>query len=205
MRRNRQSPLFRATAAAAAGAVALALLGAGQAQPDSDASPESGASMDGFAADAVSADGTIRVPEAFRTEFVLLGAWSVVGDADTDGAVGLHVVYAPRDAVAAYRRTGAFPDGTVLVKELFATETESLTTGAASRASEKAGTFVMVKDAKGRFPGDPLWGDGWGWAFFEAGETRATVSTDYQGDCLGCHEPARATDLVYVQGYPVLN
>jgi len=198
MRRNRQIQLFRAMTAAA-GVVALALLGAGQAQP------ESGAATDGFAADAVSADGTIRVPEAFRTEFALLGAWSVVGDADTGGDLGLHVVYAPRDAVAAYRRTGVFPDGTVLVKELFATETESLTTGAASRASEKAGTFVMVKDAEGRFAGDPLWGDGWGWAFFEAGETRATVSTDYRVDCLGCHEPARATDLVYVQGYPVLN
>ena len=31
-----------------------------------------------------------------------------------------------------------------------------------------------------------------------------TVTTNYKTDCLGCHEPARATDLVYVQGYPML-
>ena len=24
----------------------------------------------------------------------------------------------------------------------------------------------MIKDAKGRFPGNDLWGDGWGWALF---------------------------------------
>jgi hypothetical protein len=31
-----------------------------------------------------------------------------------------------------------------------------------------------------------------------------TVTTNYKTDCLGDHEPARATDLVYVQGYPML-
>jgi hypothetical protein len=30
------------------------------------------------------------------------------------------------------------------------------------------------------------------------------VATDYKKDCLGCHIPARGTDWVYVQGYPVL-
>jgi len=31
------------------------------------------------------------------------------------------------------------------------------------------------------------------------------VATDYKKDCLGCHIPAKATDWVYVQGYPVLS
>ena len=159
---------------------------------------------DTFAEGIVSQDGVIRVPENFREDLVMLGVWSVADDVDSGGEVGLHVVYAPRPAVEAYRMTGTFPDGTTLVKDLFDTETESLTTGAASRASNHVGTFVMVKDAKGRFSGNPLWGDGWGWAFFEAGDPRHTTSTDYEADCLGCHEPARASDLVYVQAYPVL-
>jgi hypothetical protein len=29
--------------------------------------------------------------------------------------------------------------------------------------------FVMVKDSKGSFPGNDLWGDGWGWSWFDAG------------------------------------
>ncbi len=157
-----------------------------------------------YAKGVVDSDGAIRVPENFRTDYVMLGAWSVAGDADTGGGVGLHVVYAPRAAVDAYRRTGAFPDGTVLVKELFNGKTETLTTGEATSAASTAGYFIMVKDAKGRFPGNPLWGDGWGWSFFNADDKVRTVSTDYREDCLACHEPVRSTDLVYDYAYPVL-
>ncbi|WP_204376627.1 cytochrome P460 family protein [Methyloceanibacter marginalis] len=49
-----------------------------------------------------------------------------------------------------------------------------------------------------------MWGDGWGWAFYEGTETQKTITTDYRKDCLGCHEPARGQDLIYVQGYPIL-
>ncbi len=158
----------------------------------------------GFAGGIVASDGSIRVPENFRTDFVMLGAWSVAGDADTGGEIGLHVVYAPTSAVDGYRRTGAFPDGVVLVKELFTTRTESLTTGEATRGDANAGHFVMIKDEKGRFPGNPRWGDGWGWSFFEAGDPSRAVTEDYEAECLACHEPARSTDLVYIQAYPVL-
>jgi len=158
----------------------------------------------GYADGVVSEDGSIRVPENFRTDYIMLGAWSVAGDADTGGGVGLHVVYAPREAVAAYRKNGTFPDGTVLVKELFNGKTESLTTGEATSAADTAGYFVMVKDTEGRFPGNPLWGDGWGWSFFNPDNTVQTVSTNYQADCLACHEPARASDLLYDYAYPVL-
>ena len=153
----------------------------------------------------VSSDGSIRVPRNFRTDYVMLGVWSVAGDADAGGDIGLHVVYAPRSAVDAYRGTGTFPDGTVLVKELFSGRTEFLTTGEATGAGATLGYFVMVKDDKGRFSDHPLWGDGWGWSFFTAENTGTTPTEDYREECLACHEPARSTDLVYVQGYPLLN
>ena len=114
------------------------------------------------------------------------------------------MVYAPRRVVEVFRKTGAFPDGAVLVKELLNGKTEALTTGEATSATSTAGYFVMVKDAKGRFPGNPLWGDGWGWAFFNADDRARTVTEDYQAECLACHEPARPTDLVYDYAYPVL-
>ena len=41
----------------------------------------------------------------------------------------------------------------------------------------------MIKDAKGRFPGNDLWGDGWGWALFEAKDPKKNVATDYTTDC----------------------
>jgi hypothetical protein len=65
--------------------------------------------------------------------------------------------------------------------------------------------FVMVKDDKNRFPDNPKWGDGWGWALYYANDPSKDVSTDYKKDCLGCHVPAKLTDFVYVDGYPVLN
>ncbi|MDX1401532.1 MAG: hypothetical protein R3245_06395, partial [Kiloniellales bacterium] len=55
---------------------------------------------------AVSENGAIRVPENFRSEYVMLGAWSVAGDADTGGEIGFHIVYAPRQAVESYKKQG---------------------------------------------------------------------------------------------------
>jgi len=91
------------------------------------------------------------------------------------------------------------------VKEVFETKTADMTTGTVSHADKLKGWFVMVRDSKNAaHPGNPLWGDGWGWAFYEGAETRKTVTTDYRQDCLGCHEPVRNQDLLYIQGYPIL-
>lgn len=155
---------------------------------------------------AVDQNGNIRVPDVdFRKDWVSLGAWAVANDEDgKQGSKGMHVVYTQPETVAAYRKTGKFPDGAVLVKELFSSVTEAMTTGTISRADKTAGYFVMVKDSTGRFPNNKLWGDGWGWSFFGATETRKTTSTDYKADCLGCHIPAKKNDWIYTQGYPVL-
>ncbi|WP_282605563.1 cytochrome P460 family protein [Pelagibius sp. Alg239-R121] len=157
-----------------------------------------------FAEGVVSEEGSITLPKNFRTDYTMLGAWSVAGDVDTGGEVGLHVVYAPRSAVDGYRKDGSFPDGTVLVKELFKGKTESLTTGEATSAAATAGYFVMVKDTQGRFPDNKNWGDGWGWSFFAADNTTQATTKDYKAECLACHEPARFSDLVYDYAYPVL-
>ena len=59
----------------------------------------------------------------------------------------------------------------------------------------------MVKDAQGRFAGNANWGNGWGWALFDASNARnINASADHSKDCMGCHVPAKATDWVYVQG-----
>lgn len=152
------------------------------------------------------AQALLQVPDAdYRRDWVLLGSFSVLADDPEAGAKELHVVYTQPENVDAYRKAGAFPDGAVLVKDVFATRTEALTTGTSSYANTLIGRFVMVKDQANQYAGaSPLWGDGWGWAFYEGTETRKTVSTDYKEDCLGCHEPVRHQDLTYIQGYPIL-
>jgi hypothetical protein len=75
---------------------------------------------------------------------------------------------------------------------------------AGGSAGTLKGWFVMVKDSQGRYSGNKLRGDGWGWSWFDAANPSKTTSTDYKTDCLPCHVPAQASDWVYVGGYPPL-
>jgi hypothetical protein len=152
---------------------------------------------------AVDAQGTLRVPPDYQTTYESLGSWAIAAD-EGRGSKELHVVRASPGSIEAYRKDGRFPDGTVLVKEVFETATKEMTTGTVSHAEKLKGWFVMVKDSNGRYPGHALWGDGWGWSWFDAADPTKTTSTDYRLNCKSCHVPARATDWIYVDGYPAL-
>jgi Cytochrome P460 len=145
--------------------------------------------------------GNIRKPSDYRDRYQALGTYAVV---DLNGGTDLHYTYASPGTAEYYRKTGKFADGTVLVKEVFGSDHAQMTTGDAHWATGTKVWFVMIKDEKGRYPGNPLWGDGWGWALFKSDAPEKQVATDYKKDCLGCHVPAMTTDWVYVQGYPVL-
>ena len=151
----------------------------------------------------LAADGDLRVPDGYRSTYQFLGSWAVAVDQGL-GSKELHVVYASPGSVAAYRKDGRFPDGTVLVKEVFQATTRAMTTGTVSHAETLKGWFVMVKENNGRYPDNKLWGDGWGWSWFDAANPSKTTSTDYKTACLSCHVPARASDWIYVDGYPEL-
>ncbi len=146
--------------------------------------------------------GNIALPVGFRTSMVHLGSWFVPEGA----ASGFHDVYTEPASALAYQRTGKFPDGATLVKELRAGKAGNFTTGTgvSYATQELKQWFVMVKDSKGRFESNPLWGDGWGWALFKPDNRAENVAKSYKTDCLGCHVPAKATDWVYTQAYPTL-
>ncbi len=93
-----------------------------------------------------------------------LGSWAVAADKG-EGSKQLHSVYASPGAVAAIRKDGHFPDGAVLVKEVYETATSPMTTGTVSHAGLLAGWFVMVKDSKNSHPQNKLWGSGSGWSW----------------------------------------
>lgn len=154
----------------------------------------------------VPAEAVLQVPsDDYRKNWVQLGTFSVHGDAPQEGAKEMHVVYVERKNLEAYLKSHEFPDGTVLVKDVFKAKTETLTTGTVSYASELAGRFVMVRDkTNSKAASSPRFGEGWGWAFYEGQEKRLTVTSDFKTDCLACHEPARDTNLIYTRGYPLL-
>jgi hypothetical protein len=99
----------------------------------------------------VDAAGHLRVPADYRTLYQALGSWAIAADSG-EGSKEMHAVYASPGAIDAYRKTGHFPDGAVLVKEVFATSTNEMTTGAVSHADRLKGWFVMVKDSKETHP-----------------------------------------------------
>jgi hypothetical protein len=160
---------------------------------------QSQSSFDGFTL--VDKTGNIRKPNDYRDQYQMLGAYMVL---DAKGNQ-MHFTYASPGTAEYYRRHKKFADGTVLLKEVFGTEHAQLTTGNANWAADTKVWFVLIKDTKGRYSNNPLWGDGWGWALFKSDAPRKQVAVDYKNDCLGCHKPAKATDWIYVNGYPVLH
>jgi hypothetical protein len=145
----------------------------------------------------------IQLPDNYRGTFEFLGSWAIAAD-DGKGSKQIHVVYASPGSIAAYEKDGHFPNGAVLVKEVFETATAEMTTGTVSRAQTLKGWFVMTRDSKNTHPGNKLWGDGWGWSWFDAADRTKTTTVDFRAECQPCHIPARATDWIYVQGYPPL-
>ena len=150
------------------------------------------------------AKGNLHVPQDYRAKYRFMGSWAVAADSGS-GSKEMHTVYASPGAVEGYLKTGRFEDGAVLVKEVFAATTGDMTTGTVSHVDSLKGWFVMVRDSKNTaHPGNPLWGDGWGWSWFDADKPLKTTSTSYKNDCMGCHVPATPTDFIYVLGYPSL-
>lgn len=150
----------------------------------------------------VDAKGNISLPKEFRNNMVHIGTWYVpMGDAS-----GFHDVYTEKETVITYRRTGKFPDGATLVKELRASNAGNYTTGEnVSHSTDNVKQwFVMIKDTKNRFADNSLWGNGWGWALFKTSQPESNAANDYEKDCLGCHIPAKSKDWVYTEGYPAL-
>ena len=152
----------------------------------------------------VGKDGAITRPSAdIRRDWSHLGSWAVL-DKESP-AHGIHDVYAPKTVVQAFRATGRYPDGAVLVKEIRAFETATLTTGEVAYAGAPAVWFVMVKDSTGRFEGkNPLWAKGWGWAMFKADDPTKQVAESFEASCEGCHTPVANSDWVFQSGYPTL-
>ena len=102
------------------------------------------AADDGFSS-YVDEQGDISFPNGFRSSMVHLGSWFV----PEGGASGFHDVYTEKESAEAYRKTGKFPDGATIVKELRASEAGTYTTGTnVSYATD--GLKQMVRDDQGR-------------------------------------------------------
>jgi len=109
-------------------------------------------------------------------------------DQGTSRFAGLHHIYANDKALAGYR-TGQFPDGSVVVFDLF----EARTQGNAISAGARRHVDVMHKDRK-RFPET----GGWGFEEFR-GDSRTDRALDdgARHACYSCHLKQEAQGLLF--------
>jgi Cytochrome P460 len=120
-----------------------------------------------------------------------------------------HHVYIERQNVDAYLKTGSFPEGTVIVKELtrvlkptFPDSSRTEPSGRGYFNGAYNGIDVTVKDSK-RFAQTN------GWGFFTFGHHplpyAETAKESSVTECAGCHiANVAATDMTWIQFYPLL-
>jgi len=102
---------------------------------------------------------------------------------------GLHHVYANPAALQGLR-SGAYPDGAVLVYDLFETRDNA---GIVDQGPRRH-IDVMVKD-RARFKAS----DGWGYAEFAAGARSDRLNDAERDGCAACHATRRAQGDVFSQ------
>ncbi len=168
------------------------------------------------------ADGTVQVPTGFR-KWVFVGA-PLTPEGLNNGKYNCnaggtnctksnfpeyHHVYIEQKNVDAYLKTGEFPEGTVIVKELTRVLNPDFPDGSRKEPSGRGyfngvynGIDMSIKDSK-RFAKTN------GWGFFTFGHHpmpyEKTSAERPVTECAGCHiANVAATDMTWIQFYPLL-
>jgi hypothetical protein len=155
-------------------------------------------------------DGKMQLPPGFR-RWVFVGA-PLTPDGLNNGKAGFpeyHHVYVEAKNVDVYLKTGSFPEGTVIIKELTRVLSPMFPDGSRNEPSGRGffngefnGIDATVKDSK-RFSKTK------GWGFFTFGHhplpyAKAAAESP-ASECANCHIANVAkTDMTWVQFYPLL-
>jgi cytochrome P460 len=155
-------------------------------------------------------DGKLKLPTGYR-RWVFLGA-PLTPNGLNNGKAGFpeyHHVYVEEQNLDVYLKTGSFPEGTVIVKELTRVLNPAFPDGSRTEPSGRGyfngefnGMDVTVKDSK-RFANTN------GWGFFNFGHHPLpyveSAKEASPAECAGCHASFVAkTDMTWVQFYPIL-
>ena len=191
LRSNRLSRgLLTAAIAAGFGALLLALSGQTQTAAAGQKSP---ARVIEF-----TADGKLKRPPTGYRKWISIGTPLALHEGEPQE---FHAVFMEPEDFAHYEKTGAFRDGTVIVKEAVGVGSTTSSAGKGYFMGEFTGLQVSIKDSK-RFKDEPG-----NWAYFDFGNKyplRAEASRKPTASCNKCHQDNARTDWVFSQYYPVL-
>jgi len=176
-----------ALALAAAGTVGLGLIRAGD---DS--------ALKTMAQPRYAEDKQLVLPEGYHT-WVFVGAsigLSYSEQARSDGPGRFHHVYLQPEAYAHFKRTGQFPEKTMLVMEVHQPEQKVSINQQGYFEGDRVGLEVAIKDHN-QFEE--------GWAYFDFANGAKKQSRAFpKTACFGCHQQHGADDNVFTQFYPTL-
>ena len=158
--------------------------------------------------------GELLLPEnEVWREWIYIGT-PLTPNALNDGAAGFpefHSVYVEPKTWEHYKRTGEFPEGAVIAKELSLVRApdgaheDGSTNEVSGRGffmGEFSGFEITIKSAE-LFPNEPG-----NWAYFTFGHQpqpyNASAKLMPAEACNACHEASAAEDFVFTQFYPVL-
>ena len=148
--------------------------------------------------------GKLKRPEGYR-EWIYVGTPVTPNDLN-DGKAAFpefHNVYIDPDSWAHWKKTGEFPDGTVLIKELVSVGSKGAVSGNGYFQGDFIGLEAEIKSAR-HFPNEP---GNWAYFSFTRPDHRslAQTATAFPTEsCNACHAAAAADDFVFTQYYPVL-
>ncbi len=165
-------------------------------------------------------EGSSSMPDSEKPHFTVDGklipfsadgyrGWIFVGTPVTpndlnDGEAAFpefHNVYMNPSAWREWKKSGTYPEGTVMVKELASVGAKSATSGKGYFEGEFTGLEMSVKDST-RFPAESK-----GWGYFSFGHKyplKKEAPPNMFTSCAQCHAANAASDMVFSQYYPVL-
>ena len=146
------------------------------------------------------ADGQLISPKNYREWVYLSSGLGMTYGPATDAARNSNPmfdnVFVNRGAYRSFLETGKWPDKTMFVLEVRASESKSSINNGGHYQSGTVTIEAEVKDEK-RFPGK--------WAFFGLGGTASQAKMiPVSASCYSCHAEHGAVDNTFVQFYPTL-
>lgn len=146
------------------------------------------------------ADGNLERPEGYR-EWVYIGTPLTPNDMNPPEAPfpEFHNVYIHPADFDHWKRTGTFPEGTVIIKELVTVGSKKAVSGNGYFMGEFAGLEATIKDSK-RFASEPG-----GWAYFSFGHSYPLADKAMAfatASCNSCHQATAADDFVFTPVLP---
>ena len=148
-------------------------------------------------------DGELIRPDISYREWVYMGTPLTPNELNPPEAPfpEFHNVYIHPDDFDHWKRTGTFPNGTVIVKELVSVGAKQAVSGNGYFMGEFVGLEATIKDTE-RFADEPGY-----WAYFSFGHSYPLADSAAAfpaAACNACHEASAADDFVFTQFYPVL-